>query len=246
MASNPPPIDHPGETPPSPSIEPPPQRPPSQPQKPPRYDPPEPITQETRKTREWLPEWFKYLPKLRFNEFDESPAFQLLPEDELNAMLATCTPEAAQSILPDLHVLDKEVLRLFRRLDYEAARQQNRYRRSQLMYALLALAATIVGSVMALTLESAPGLTPWLGGIETIIAGLTSFIAALTADEPPQQLWLQNRLKAEHLRREYFRYLMRLEPYDGIEDRFDRETLLAKRAADINRGFFPESPVQPK
>ncbi|NOG51295.1 MAG: hypothetical protein HND48_19125 [Chloroflexi bacterium] len=56
----------------------------------------------------------------------------------------------------------------------------------------------------------------------------------------------RDRLKAEHLRREYFRYLMRLEPYDGIEDRFDRETLLAKRAADINRGFFPESPVQPK
>ncbi|NOG51296.1 MAG: hypothetical protein HND48_19130 [Chloroflexi bacterium] len=78
-----------------------------------------------------FPEWFKYLPKLRFNEFDESPAFQLLPEDELNAMLATCTPEATQSILEDLNVLDKEVLRLFRRLDYEAARQQNRYRRSQ-------------------------------------------------------------------------------------------------------------------
>jgi hypothetical protein len=95
---------------------------------------------------------------------------------------------------------------------------------------------------MALTLESNPGLTPFLGFTETFIALLTTFIVTVTSDEPPQQLWLQNRLRAEVLRREYFRYLMRLKPYDAIEDEFDRETLLAKRAADINRGFFPDQP----
>jgi hypothetical protein len=35
---------------------------------------------------------------------------------------------------------------------------------------------------------------------------------------------------------------MRLSPYDNIADDFDRESLLAKRAADINRGFFPDQP----
>lgn len=243
MASNPPPIDQPGEVPPPPVPEAPTPRPATPPQKPPRYEPPEPITQDKRVQREWVPEWFKQLPRFRFNSYNDT--FQLLPAEELNAMLASCTPQAAQAILDDLAVLDQEVLRLFRRVDYEAARQQNRYRRAQLLYAVLALAATVVGSIMALTLESRPDLTPWLGGLETIIAGMTSFIAAITSDEPPQQLWLQNRLKAEHLRREYFRYLMRLEPYDGITDRFDRETLLAKRAADINRGFFPETPQKP-
>ena len=74
---------------------------------------------------------------------------------------------------------------------------------------------------------------------EALLRGWRGFAALRDADAT--RAWLVTTL-----RREYFRYLMRLEPYDGVEDRFDRETLLAKRAADINRGFFPESPVQPK
>lgn len=185
--------------------------------------------------------WWKQLPRFfGFNELNEN--WQLLDPNELNALLATVDAEAAEKIRRDVEVLDHEVLRLFRRLDHEAAKQQNRYRRIQLEYALLALTATVLGSIMALTLESAPWLTPILGIGETAVALFTAFIVALTSDEPPQQLWLQNRLRAEFLRREYFRYLMRLAPYDNIPDDFDRETLLAKRAADINRGFFPELP----
>lgn len=187
----------------------------------------------------WVPAWWRQLPFfLRFNKFDDS--FQLLDPQQLNSMLTEVEPDVAARIRRDLEVLDHEVLRLFRRLDYEAAHQQNRYRRVQLEYAFLALVATILGSIMALTLESNPDLTPVLGFGETTVALLTAFIVTLTSDEPPQQLWLQNRLRAEHLRREYFRYLMHLTPYTGITDDFDRETLLAKRAADINRGFFPE------
>ena len=187
----------------------------------------------------WMPAWWRQLPRFfRFNKFDDS--FQLLDPQQINAMLKDAEDDVAQRIRNDIEVLDHEVLRLFRRLDYEAAHQQNRYRRMQLEYGFLALVATILGSIMALTLESNPDLTPWLGVGETAVALLTVFIVTITGDEPPQQLWLQNRLRAEHLRREYFRYLMRLTPYTTITDDFDRETLLAKRAADINRGFFPE------
>ena len=187
----------------------------------------------------WIPAWWRQLPYFfRFNKFDDT--FQLLNPQQLEGLLKDVEPEVAGRIRRDIEVLEHEVLRLFRRLDYEAARQQNRYRRVQLEYAFLALVATILGSIMALTLESNPGFTPVLGFAETGIALLTAFILTITSDEPPQQLWLQNRLRAEHLRREYFRYLMRLSPYDTIADDFDRESLLAKRAADINRGFFPE------
>lgn len=203
-----------------------------------------PITQSPSRQRSWLPAWWRQLPRFfGFNPFRED--FQLLDQKQLAELLANCDPVAASRIQRDIEVLDHEVLRLFRRLDYEAARQQNRYRRVQLEFAFLALFATVLGSIMALTLESNPWLTPYLGLGETVIALLTAFIVALTSDEPPQQLWLQNRLRAEFLRREYFRYLMRLAPYDTISDDFDRETLLAKRAADINRGFFPEQPHQP-
>jgi hypothetical protein len=199
-----------------------------------------PVTQAPqKKVSPWVPAWWRQLPRfLSFNKFDDT--FQLLEPAQLEAMLRNVEPEIADRIRRDVEVLDHEVLRLFRRLDYEAARQQNRYRRVQLEYAFLALVATILGSIMALTLESQPDLTPVLGFGETAVALLTAFIVTITSDEPPQQLWLQNRLRAEHLRREYFRYLMRLSPYDALDDDFDRESLLAKRAADINRGFFPE------
>ncbi|MBK8137877.1 MAG: DUF4231 domain-containing protein [Chloroflexi bacterium] len=202
---------------------------------------PAPISQSPNKYRTWLPAWWRQLPRFfGFNEFRND--FELLDPRQLKELLASCDAVVAARIERDIEVLDHEVLRLFRRLDHEAAKQQNRYRRVQLEFALLALVATVLGSIMALTLETTPSLTPWLGLAETVIALLTSFIVALTSDEPPQQLWLQNRLRAEFLRREYFRYLMRLMPYDGLDDDFDRESLLAKRAADINRGFFPELP----
>jgi hypothetical protein len=204
----------------------------------------EPVSQAPEKrVRPWVPAWWRQLPAFgRFNPFDDK--FQLIEPKQLQAMLAEADPAAAARMRHDLDVLEHEVLRLFRRLDYEAARQQNRFRRVQIQYAFLALVATILGSIMALTLESHPQWTPVLGFAETFVALFTAFIVTVTSDEPPQQLWLQNRLRAEHLRREYFRYLMRLKPYDAIADQFDRETLLAKRAADINRGFFPDQPIQ--
>lgn len=200
----------------------------------------EPISQQPKKKpgRTWKPLWFQQLPVLNFNPPPEK--FELLDPEQLKALLKDADPAAREKIMRDIRYLDHQVLRLFRDRDYKASLHQNRYRMFQLAYMLLALLATIVGSFLALSLQSSPALTPYLGALEAILAGVTTFFATLSTDEPPQQLWLQNRLRAEFLRREYFRYLMNLEPYTSLGD-FDREQRLAYRAADINRGVFPEN-----
>lgn len=213
-------------------------RQPAKPENPVMPPPPaEPITQDRSPARSWVPLWLRQFPVFRFQPFE--PTFQLLNAAQLDKILAKSDPAARAKVKRDVEYLEHEVLRLFRERDYEASFHQNRYRLFQLAYMVLALAATIVGSMLALSLESAPHLTPILGAIEAIIAGFTTFFATLSTDEPPQQLWLQNRLRAEFLRREYFRYLMNLAPYSDLSE-FDREQELAYRAANINRGVFPE------
>jgi hypothetical protein len=133
--------------------------------------------------------------------------------------------------------LDKELLRLFRERDYEAKQQQNRYRVYQLGYIGLAAAATLIGSLVAVAPRD---MVPILAFLETLIALLTTYLATISGREQPLPLYLSNRRRAEHLRREYFRFLMDMPPYDTL-DGYDRHRTLSMRAADINRGFFPET-----
>lgn len=197
-----------------------------------------PITQEKAGFRHNFPEWMKQLPRGRFPE--QNPNFTLLDPATLEKMLKSLDAEAAQRIREDMAYLDKELLRLFKDRDYDAKFQQNRYRQYQIGYMVLAAAATIVGAFLALSLDSSPELVPVFGFIETLIALLTTYLATISGRESPLPLWLENRRKAEHLRREYFRYLMDLAPYDELTG-YDRRRTLSIRAADINRGFFPEA-----
>jgi hypothetical protein len=71
------------------------------------------------------------------------------------------------------------------------------------------------------------------------VALLATFLATISGRESPLPIWLNNRRRAEQLRREYFRYLMNLPPYDSIEG-YQRQMAASRRAADINRGVFPE------
>jgi hypothetical protein len=153
----------------------------------------------------------------------------------LNAFLqeTNASPTTSQRIYDDMKHLDHELLRLFRERDYEASYHQNRYRLFQLMYIILATVATIIGAFLALMLESNPDVVPVLGLLETIIALFTTYIATISGRQPPLPLWLENRRKAEGLRREYFRYLMNVPPYDGL-DTVRRRLLLSSRAARIN------------
>ena len=202
----------------------------------------QPVSQQSSTFRERLPLWMRKMPQLRFPE-EPRRDFQLLPKSDLDRILNAddVDPAAAQRIRHDVAYMEYELLRLFRERDYFAKFNQNRYRIYQITYMVLAALATLFGSFLALSLDSSPSLVPlWAFG-ETAVALVTTYVAALSSREPPLPLWLENRRRAEYLRREYFRYLANLSPYDQFTDPAEREMTLSKRAADINRGAYVDS-----
>ncbi len=201
---------------------------------------PTPVTQEKRGFRSGWPAWAKQLPRLSFPAPPEN--FQLIDAAKLEAFFKEqgIGTQTAQRIRDDINHMDHELLRLFRERDYEAAYHQNRYRMFQLLYIMLATLATLIGAFLALMLNANPNMVPILGFAETLVALSTTYLATVSGREPPLPLWMENRRKAEFLRREYFRYLMDLEPYTELEG-FEREQRLSLRAARINRGYFPET-----
>ncbi len=204
---------------------------------------PPPISQEKPNFRKRLPEWIRQLPQRKMPPND--PNFQLIDPEKLLELLTgvegTPLEDAAIARLQeDMKFLEKELLTLFRDLDYNAKLQQNMYRQYQVSYMVLAAVATLLGSLLAVSLKDAPQLVPWFGFGETAVALFTAYLATISGREPPLPKWLASRSRAEHMRREYFRYLMDLAPYDELEG-YERRHTLSIRAANINRGFFPET-----
>lgn len=190
----------------------------------------QPITQETRNTRANWPIWMKQLP---YWEIKKDDNFTLIPPEQLAEITAGEEPEAIRRIQDDIKFLEEELLRLFKERDYEAKVMQNQYRLYQICYMVLAALATLFGSLLAISIDSAKGLVPWLAFAETIVALFTTYLATISGREAPLQKWLINRHKAEILRREYFRYILNLEPYEGLNS-LERRRLLSRRAAEIN------------
>lgn len=198
----------------------------------------QPVSQGGNPRRNW-PAWAKQLPSFA-DPKPESPDFQLIDPDKLKQVLKDSKPETVQRIQEDIAFMDHELLRLFRECDWLAKLHQNRYRVYQIGYILLAALATLFGSLQSLAWSGGgQSMLPWFAFIETIIALLATFLATISGREPPMQLWLENRRKAESLRREYFRYLMNLEPYN-IPAGADRRRSLSRRAAEIYKGYIPE------
>ena len=205
-----------------------------------------PITQERSDFRKGWPSWLRQMP--RISEFrPPDPEFGLIKEGELDKFFEEnkISKKIQASIKDDVEYAKYELLRLFRERDYDAAVHQNRYRLFQLGYIILATLATLIGSFMALSLNSNPDIVPLLGFLETLVALLTTFIATISGSDPPFAHYLENRRKAEFLRREYFRYLCDLDPYSEKEGAA-REMLLSQRAARINKGYFPDNPEDQK
>ena len=187
-----------------------------------------------------LPAFLQELPYLRFPKAPD-PNFKLIEPRHIDALKALY-PDAVERIEADIEFMQYELLRLFVERDYEAKRNQNRYRIYQLLFLLLATLATLIGSFQALALSSDPNALPFWAFVETIIALLATFLATISGREPPMPRWLDNRRRAEQLRREYFRFLMNLPPYDTLTG-YKRQVELSRRAAEINRGVFPEEPT---
>lgn len=204
----------------------------------------QPVTQQSPGFRQRLPEWVRQLPQIRFPDVPNEK-FELIDPKELESIIAAsnASPEVVARFKSDLEFLDRELLRLFRQRDFDAKYQQNRYRAYQIGYMVLATLATLTGSFLAVSLNSRPDWVPFLGFVETIIAVMTTFLATISANEPALPLWLENRRKAEQMRREYFRFLMDLAPYGGL-DEYDRRRRLSVRVANINRGVLDDN-VEP-
>lgn len=201
----------------------------------------QPITQAARGGwRALMPAFVQELPYLRFPSAP-NPQFRLIEQKHIDA-IKSLYPEATARIEADIAFMEYELLRLFVERDYEAKINQNRYRVYQLLFLTLATVATLIGSFQALALNSSPEWLPIWAFLETIVALLATFLATVSGREPPLPRWLDNRRRAEQLRREYFRFLMNLPPYDSLTG-YKRQVELSRRAADINRGMFPEEPT---
>lgn len=190
--------------------------------------------------RKRLPVWVQELPQFTtFQPAEPDPNYQLLSKSDLEEVLRDIPENVKKEIFDDIDFMEYELMRLFRERDHTAKFNQNRYRRQQIFFLTLAVAATLIGSLQVVALNSSPEIMPLFAFLETLVALLTAFLAAVGGREPPQERWLSNRRRAEQMRREYFRYLTRMPPYDEVTG-YQRRMLLSQRAADINRGMYPQ------
>ena len=200
----------------------------------------QPSTQGRVDFRKRLPVWIQEMPQFgRFQPAEPDPKYVLLDRSQMEEVLAEFPENVRHEIYEDMDFMEYELMRLFRERDHRAKYNQNRYRRLQITFLILAVGATLIGSLQVISLSSTPEIMPVFAFLETVVALFTAFLAALGGREPPQELWLTNRRRAEQLRREFFRYLTRMPPYDEIEG-YQRRMLLSKRAADVNRGMYPQ------
>ena len=204
-----------------------------------------PSTQGRKDFRKRLPVWIQEMPQFgNFQPAEPNLNFQLLDKQAIQDAVKDFPDEVKKEIFDDIDFMDYEMLRLFRERDHQAKYNQNRYRRRQILLLLLAVSATLIGSLQVIALNSSPEIMPLFAFMETLVALFTAFVAAVGGRESPQEGWLSNRRRAEQMRREYFQYLTHMPPYDEIAG-YQRRMLLSKRAADINRGMYPQDGPNP-
>ncbi len=203
-----------------------------------------PPTQADRKSN--VVEWIQFLPRRRFIPEEPDVAVPLIEPEVIDCYLKpledSADPEdqaTAKQIRDDIALMNHDLLRLFRVRDHEAKKQQNDYRLYQIGFLILAALAAVFGSLQALALSgnARVALAIFAFG-ETLVALTAVYLATISGREPPLPRWLDARRKAEQLRREYFRFLLNLAPYDKLSP-IERKLKLSERAADINRGSYP-------
>ena|SRR5215471_16024239 len=129
----------------------------------------------------------------------------------------------------DFKILDERLMENFRRMDNEALRAQNQFRRQQIILIIGAAMTSSLGAIQAAMPETAP----WPGLIEAVIAAMVAAVAFIAKQTEPQKKYLSNRLKAETLRGEYFLFLGRAGAY---KDDASRVRNLIHRVAEIESG----------
>jgi hypothetical protein len=128
-------------------------------------------------------------------------------------------------------VLDREVGPVFTEYDLAALRDQNAYRRQQVLIFIGSALLTGMGGLQAVF----PGQR-WPGVVLAVLGGLLAASTRAAGEQSLQRDYLEARVKAERLRGLHFLYLARSGPYAGP----DRETALRRSALAIRAGRDPE------
>jgi hypothetical protein len=144
-------------------------------------------------------------------------------------------PPGRRASYPDLAadfiVLDREVAPAFTQFDKKALRDQNRYRRQQVLVVLGAALVTGLGGVQAVF----PGQR-WPGVLLALLGIALATSARVAKEQAAQADYLDARVKAERLRGLHFQYLSRLGPYAEQ----DRVVVLRHAVLAIRAGKEPE------
>ncbi|NUR82453.1 MAG: DUF4231 domain-containing protein [Nonomuraea sp.] len=143
-------------------------------------------------------------------------------------------PEARDTygeLAPDLDVVDRELAPVFAEYDRLALRDQNRYRRQQVLILLGSALLTGLGGLQAVFPEQR-----WPTLLLTVVGILLAASTRLVKEGEVFQSYMNARMKAERLRALHFHYLSRIDPYAGD----DREIVLRRAVLAIRADREPE------
>lgn len=170
----------------------------------------------------------------RFPLFKRFPKLHWRPGKKPQQIIEQVTDPDFQARYPaltaDFALLEQQLMPDFRRLDNEALRRQNQFRRDQVILLLGGVAVTTLGAFQV-TLAATHN-SYWVGLAEAVVAAVLASVAQLARVSNAQQRYFSSRLKAETLRSEYFFFLRRIRFYK--EDQ-TREQHLRQRVYEITR-----------
>jgi len=165
----------------------------------------------------------KRFPRLRAPSVSY-PVIPVEPQDDYPGRDAF--PELAQ----DFTVLDREVVPAFTGYDKTALRDQNRYRRQQVL--------VILGSALVAGLGGLQAVFPhqrWPGIVLAVLGLALASTSAFAKERASLDSYLKARVRAERLRALHFEYLSGTGQYAGP----GRETALRHAVAAIEGGEEP-------
>jgi hypothetical protein len=135
------------------------------------------------------------------------------------------------ALAEDLEVLERELTPTFAGYDLQALRDQNRYRRQQVLLLGGAAVVTALGGIQAALADAR-----WPGVALTVVGVLLATSSRWAGEQESLDGYLSARVKAERLRSLYFRYLSRTGPYAGPE----RTAALRRAVLAVRAGKEPE------
>ena len=134
------------------------------------------------------------------------------------------------SLAPDFEVLDRLVAPAFAGADLAALRQQNRYRRQQVLILLGSAALSGLGGLQALFADQR-----WPGLLLAVLGVLLAATGRAARELDDLKGYLDARVKAERLRGLHFLFLSRTGKYANT----DREANLQRAVVAIRFGKEP-------